>query len=80
MTQTTPREHEDKEPFRLLFVLCFDDGYVRAEPLYVGTLDDCRKLMEKIPTISYSGDKKVSDSYLEICDKDQRKKLREEAA
>jgi len=79
-TQTTPREHQDKEPFRLLSVLCFDDGYVSAEPLHTGTLDDCRKLMEEIPAIAYSGEKKVTDSYLKICDKDQWTKLQEEAA
>lgn len=75
--QTTPREHQDKEPFRLLSVFYFTDGLCSFSNLHTGTLEECRRMMEMIPAVSYDGDKQIKESILKICDKDQWAELQE---
>ena len=50
----------------LVSVLVFDDGTHSENILHIGSFQDCERIGEAIPAISYSGDKKVKESFLAI--------------
>jgi hypothetical protein len=60
-----------KEPFRLLTFLTYADDPVEFSPVHTGTLEECQKLMEKIPAVASSAGGQLIDAMLGIVDDDQ---------
>lgn len=50
----------------LASVLIFEDGGSSASKLHLGTKEECERIMDRIPAISYGGEGKVVDSFLVI--------------
>lgn len=50
----------------LVSVMEFSDDTCSGMVLHRGTKDDCEAIAERIPAVSYSGDKQVVRSYLSV--------------
>ena len=54
------------ENFALGYVIHFDEGDPESQVLHIGTLEECQNLFEKVPAVSYSGNKKVVNCEMKI--------------
>ena len=56
----------DPEPHVCFSCVEFEDGSAEAMLLQVGTLEECKRVQERIPAVAYGGDKTVKEAFLGI--------------
>lgn len=52
----------------LISVVEFDDNTLSYMRLHIGTVEDCEKVMDMLPAVSYSGNKTPARAYMKIVD------------